>query len=142
MLAPVCIQNQCLSNIDDFDEFRSCCFELFYGIVLQFPRCHPGHILHPDSSSTSKCQRHPASDQAESTQRRYWAQELETFPIQDQQIDAARKHGHSSSEEALGPDVLRCGLLSNKKGNGVNELEFEVSPFEIMSVKTKMKYLT
>lgn len=66
--------------------------------------------------------RNPPPNQAQSSQRRDWPQELEPLRIQHEQIYAPGEHGHSGREERHGERVLRTGDRGEGQDCGVDEL--------------------
>ena len=79
---------------------------------------HKVHLYPPPKS-----QRSPASDQAQSTQRRDRTQHLEPLRVEDEEVYAAAEHRHAGNEERGGGFVLWRDASGQQQDAGVDELD-------------------
>lgn len=75
-------------------------------------------VLH----SSPKCQRNPASNQAQPSQRRDRAQHLKPLRVEHQQVDTAAEHRHAGDKERGGDLVLWRNGCREQEDAGVDEL--------------------
>lgn len=84
-----------------------------------FAVCRPSFR---ERDSLAKSQRSPSANQAQPSQRRNWAQRLESLWVEDEQIDGAAEHCHACYEQACCEGIFRSNSAGKEEDARMYEL--------------------